>query len=285
LGENKINSDATMTKGKVILVGAGCGDPELITVKAANWLRKADVVLTDRLVSKAILNEYVRPGAAIVYVGKQHNNAASVPQLAINQLMLQYALQGKLVVRLKGGDIAFFSNVLDELQTLVDNQVPYEIVPGITAASGASAYAGIPLTARGYATAVRFLTYYKPEVVEATYWKELATTDDTLVFYMSSETLADVVAHLIKENIGSDKWLAVVEQATTPLQQVHITNLYNYADTFAGKVFASPTLIIIGKVVSLHYQFSWLQNNKGTGEYFMPISQHTNLLNSIEHAG
>src|SRR4051812_42584827 len=141
------------TKGKVILAGAGSGDPELITLKALRYLRQADVVLTDRLVSRQILDEYVNQKAEIIYVGKQCRRGASTPQASINELIVLYASEGKLVVRLKGGDVSIFSNILDELETLVTHQIPYEIVPGVTAALGAASYAGIPLTARGYSTA------------------------------------------------------------------------------------------------------------------------------------
>lgn len=258
--------------GKVILAGAGCGDPELITVKAVKYLQQADVILTDRLVSEEIIKAHANPAAEIVYVGKQNNAAASVPQQTINELLAQYALQGKLVVRLKGGDIAFFSNVLDELETLVQHNIPYEIIPGITAASGASAYAGIPLTARGFTTSVRFLTYYKTDIVSDAYWKELAATNDTLVFYMSSETLETVVTNLVHNNIDEEKLLAVIEQATTPLQKVTTSSLYAYNENIKGKEFASPTLVIIGKVVALHQQFAWLKNNEAVNElYFKPI--------------
>ena len=146
------------TVGKVIIAGAGCGDPELVTVKAARWLQKAEVVLTDRLVSNEIIQQYVSDTAEVIYVGKQCRRGFSTPQETINEMMKEYALQGKLVVRLKGGDVSLFSNILDELQVLADNKIPYEIIPGITAATGAAAYAGIPLTARGHATAVRLLT-------------------------------------------------------------------------------------------------------------------------------
>jgi len=257
--------------GKVILAAAGCGDPELITVKAVRWLQQADIVLTDRLVSENILKEYVQPGVEIIYVGKQNNKVASVLQEDINQLLLKYALQGKLVVRLKGGDIAFFSNVLDELQMLTDNNIPFEIIPGVTAASGAAAYAGIPLTAREYATSVRFLTCYKTDILTNEYWAELAATADTMVFYMSSETLDTIVENLTAHKIDAAKLLAVVEQATTPQQNVSICNLYEYETTLKGKTFASPTLGIIGKVVSLHNKFAWQQNIDTNELYFKPV--------------
>ena len=257
--------------GKVILAAAGCGDPELITVKATRYLQKADVVLADRLVSEVILKTYVPVTAEIIYVGKQNNEAASMPQAHINQLLVEYARQGKLVVRLKGGDVSIFSNVLDELQTLADNNIPYEIIPGITAAAGAAAYAGIPLTARGYADSVRFITCHRSVIVADGYWKELASTDDTLVFYMSSDTIGSIVENLVKYKISGEKLLAIVQQATTPMQNVRVVDLYAYASILNGQTFASPTLLIIGKVVALHEKFAWLQNAAAAGDYFKPI--------------
>ncbi len=259
--------------GKVIFAGAGPGDPELITMKAVRYLQLADVVLTDRLVSEDILKWYVSKNAEIIHVGKQCRRGVSTPQQIINELIADYALQGKLVVRLKGGDVSIFSNIMDELETVVANKIPFEIVPGVTAALGASAYAGIPLTARDHATAVRFLTYYKSDVLSEEYWTELAGTSDTLVFYMSSETLDTVVEKLTKYNIDSAKLLAVVEQATTPIQQVHICNLYNYTSTLKGRSFISPSLVIIGKVVALHQQFAWVKNDNSTHSYFKPVQQ------------
>ena len=265
--------------GKVILAGAGCGDPELITVKAARYLQQADVVLTDRLVSDDILKTYVRNETEVIYVGKQCRRGFSTPQESINDMIKEYALQGKLVVRLKGGDVSLFSNILDELQVVAANNIPYEIIPGITAATGAAAYAGIPLTARGYSTAVRFLTLYKSDVMGEAYWKDLAATDDTLVFYMSSETLDEVVHKLSINNISPDKLLAVVEQATTPLQHVHISSFDNYNENMRGQRFVSPSIVIIGKVVALHEQFGWLPNSNSKEYYFKPMGS---LLNTTK---
>lgn len=271
--------------GKVILVGAGCGDPELITVKAVRWLQEAEVVLTDRLVSKEILRDYVSKDAEVIYVGKQCRRGFSTPQKSINELIVQFANEGKLVVRLKGGDVSIFSNILDELETVVENNISYEIVPGVSAAMGAAAYAGIPLTARGYSTAVRLLTFYKNDVVSDSYWKELANTDDTLVFYMSSETLDGVVENLLKHRIADDKLLAVIEQATTPVQRVHTTRLKEYERHLKGKVFASPTLVMIGKVVALQERFGWVENSNVSGEYFKPDEdlQYEQLINGSIH--
>ena len=262
----------TSHKGKVIIAGAGPGDPDLITMKAVFYLQKADIVLTDRLVSEEILKRYVNINAEIIHVGKQCRRAKSARQKNINELLVEYALQGKLVVRLKGGDVSLFSNILDELQILTSNNIPYEIVPGVTAGAGAAAYAGIPLTARGYSTGVRFLTYYQSTKLTDEYWKELAQTDDTLLFYMSSETLDDLVGKLIENKISPDKLLAVAEQATTPLQQIYISNIYQYQTTLQGKSFLSPSLVIIGRVVALHEQFNWFNSNNTGENYFAPLT-------------
>jgi uroporphyrin-III C-methyltransferase/precorrin-2 dehydrogenase/sirohydrochlorin ferrochelatase/uroporphyrin-III C-methyltransferase len=267
----------TPKTGKVILAGAGPGDPELLTMKAARFLQNADVVLVDRLVSKEILTNYISPKAEIIYVGKQCRRGVSTPQKTINELMIENALLGKLVVRLKGGDVSIFSNILDELESLVANNIEYEIIPGVTAALGAAAFAGIPLTARGYATSVRFLTYYKSDVVTDEYWKELANTEDTLVFYMSSETLSNVVEKLTAHHIHEDKLMAIIEQATTPFQNVQVMNLYDFKRKISAPNFISPTLIIIGRVVSLHENFKWLGNSSSKEFYFKPMSLIPNL--------
>jgi uroporphyrin-III C-methyltransferase len=229
------------------------------------------VVLTDRLVSEVIINEYVNPEAEVLYVGKQCRRGASTPQSSINELMVDYAKQGKLVIRLKGGDVSIFSNILDELQTLVQHQIPYEIIPGITAALGAAAYAGMPLTARNYSTAVRFLTCYNTGVITEEYWKELAATNDTLVFYMSAETSFHVAEKLTEFGIHPEKQIAVVEQATTPLQEIHTCSLYEFNKKYGNTQFKSPSLVIIGKIVALHEQFKWLGNRSGNEEYFKPV--------------
>ena len=259
--------------GKVILAGSGCGDPELITVKAARYLSEADLVITDRLVSKVILDTYVSSDTPIIYVGKQCKQKGSMKQENINELLVEYARDKKLIVRLKGGDTAFFSNILDELQTLTAAGIRYEIIPGITAASGASAYAGIPLTARGYATSVRFLTSYNDTVLEDVYWKELANTTDTLVFYMSSNTIDLLVEKLKYFEISNDKKIAVISQATTPNQKIYIGSFDDYEAELKGETYLSPSLVIVGKVVGLHESFNWF-NNKNTDEYyFKPVEE------------
>ncbi|MBC7587288.1 MAG: uroporphyrinogen-III C-methyltransferase, partial [Chitinophagaceae bacterium] len=157
-----------MKNGKVILAGAGPGDAELITVKLQRRLAEADIILTDRLVNPEIIELFANTYAEVIMTGKQGYNQTSHSQNEINEIMVEHALKGKTVLRLKGGDVAFFSNILDELIALEENNIEFEIIPGITAASGASASTGIPLTARGYSKSVQFLTYnpnssYAPE--------------------------------------------------------------------------------------------------------------------------
>lgn len=270
-----------MHTGKVVIAGAGPGDPELLTLKTARYLHMAEVVLTDRLVSEKILQRYVNPVGEIIFVGKEGGENKSVSQKTINKLLVQYAQEGKFVVRLKGGDISLFSNILEELETLRANNIPYELVPGITAGLGAAAYAGIPLTARDNARAVRFLTYQKTDILSEAHWQDLADTDDTLVFYMSGETLNDLIQHLSRHGISGKKSVAVIEQATTPYQRVFTRKFEDLKTSTLRRGFISPTLLIIGNVVNLHQSFRWLPNSKITKKYFraagenQPVQQYS----------
>ena len=256
-----------MGKGKVILAGAGPGDPELITVKALRYLQQADVVITDRLVSDELL-AHRRPDALLVQAGKQCGKIASVSQADINEMIVTYAQEDRLVLRLKGGDVAFFSNVLDELRTLVKHGIPFEIVPGVTAASGASAYAGIPLTAREHATSVRLFTFHKADAIHDLAWKELAATDDTLVFYMTTAAIERLTKNLLEHAISDDKRVAIIEQATTPQQRVRTYTVRELASCYQHEQYTTPALIIVGKVVQLHEAFQWYTNTDSGEQYF-----------------
>jgi uroporphyrin-III C-methyltransferase len=264
--------------GKVVIIGAGPGDPDLITIKAVKYLQSANVVLVDRLVSEEILNQYVSSSAIIISVGKECSKKVSTPQQAINDLIVHYAANHALVIRLKGGDVAFFSNVLDELQVLKENKIPFEIIPGITAASAASAYTGIPLTARNYASAVRFLTLHNANELSNNQFKELAATSDTLVWYMSSANLNQLVESLIAKGIDHSKWIAVIEQASTPLQRVFSAPILQFSEKFGHLSFLSPSLVIVGKVAELSTAFSWFKSsNSKNALYFPALSQTYNL--------
>ncbi len=260
--------------GKVILAAAGPGDADLVTVKTARYLQDADVVLTDRLVNKEIISRYCRKNIQVIEVGKQAGKEGSMPQVTINNLMAEFAEKGNLVVRLKGGDVSVFSNVLDELETLTNKGIAYEIVPGVTAALGAAAYAGIPLTARGYASGVRLLTFNNPALVTEGEWIAWATTTDTLVFYMSAQTLSALAEKLFQAGMPEDKPLAIIEQATTPVQQVKISTIAHHLDDKKNTDYVSPTLVIIGEVVKLHPRFKWFDSGIGQAEFFAPVEEN-----------
>jgi uroporphyrin-III C-methyltransferase len=248
--------------GRVILAGAGPGDVELITVKLQTRLAEADVILVDRLVNPEIIDRYAKKDVLTLMTGKQGYHDGSVAQEDINALIVGHAKNGKNVLRLKGGDVAFFSNVLDELTALQENNIPFEIIPGITAASGASAYAGIPLTARGYAKAVQFITFNPCSCYSSGKWRAWAATSDTLVFYMGTRNLLDMTELMLRFSKRQSTPLAVIEQATTPYQRIHVTTLKDCVIDFADKKFTSPSLVIVGEVVTLHKEFSWFKAEK-----------------------
>lgn len=257
-----------LSKGKVILAGAGPGDPELITLKALKYIKTADVILTDRLVSPELIEQYASPEATIVYVGKQCSRGIHTPQKDINELLVEFALQGKLVLRLKGGDSGLFSNILDELEILNQNKIPYEIIPGISAAFGAAAFSGIPLTARNHSKGLRLLTLCDLKSIQPNQWNDWATTEDTLVFYMSGQRLQTLVDHLIKNNINPQKGLAVIQQATTPNQKTKVFSFQDIQQNNLPTFDYVPTLIIVGHVVNLHQKFAWLQETTTSNSYF-----------------
>lgn len=257
--------------GKVVLAGAGPGDAELITLKLQKRLAEADVIITDRLVNPEIISVHAGKDVLVLIAGKQGYNDNSFSQEEVTNLIIEQAQQGKKVLRLKGGDVAIFSNVLDELQALVEKNIPFEIIPGITAASGASAYAGIPLTARGYAQVVQFLTYNPNSYYSPDDWKRLANSNDTLVFYMAGKNLCELSIHLLQYNKDNNTSLAVIEQATTSYQKVHLSTLQNCCTDFEKKDITSPSLVIIGNVVKLHEQYNWYKTLAEKGSLFQEL--------------
>ena len=242
-------------KGEVYLVGAGPGDPELLTLKALRLMQQADVIIYDRLVSPAIL-ELCRRDAAKIYVGKARSNH-SVPQEGINALLVEYAAQGKRVCRLKGGDPFIFGRGGEEIQELFAAGVTFQVVPGITAASGCSAYAGIPLTHRDYAQSVRFLTGHLKEGSPELPWNELVYENQTLVLYMGLVGLEKICAQLIAHGQRPNMPVALISKGTTPEQKVVVGTLADIASKVSEHQIQAPTLTIIGEVVSLRDQLQW----------------------------
>ncbi len=242
-------------KGEVYLVGAGPGDPELLTLKALRLMQQADVVIYDRLVSAPIM-ELCRRDAEKIYVGKARSNHA-VPQDGINALLVKYASEGKRVCRLKGGDPFIFGRGGEEIEELFAAGITFQVVPGITAASGCSAYAGIPLTHRDYAQSVRFLTGHLKEGSPELPWSELVYENQTLVLYMGLVGLEKICAELIAHGQRADMPVALVSKGTTPEQKVVVGTLADIASKVSEHQIQAPTLTIIGEVVRLREQLQW----------------------------
>ncbi|WP_318376865.1 siroheme synthase CysG [Enterobacter sp.] len=243
-------------RGEVVLVGAGPGDAGLLTLKGLQQIQQADVVVYDRLVSDDIMN-LVRRDADRIFVGKRAGYHC-VPQEEINQILLRAAQSGKRVVRLKGGDPFIFGRGGEELETLCHAGIPFSVVPGITAASGCSAYSGIPLTHRDYAQSVRLITGHLKTGGELD-WANLAAEKQTLVFYMGLNQAATIQAQLIAHGMERDMAVALVENGTSVKQRV-VSGSLNELGELATQV-ASPALIIVGRVVALRDKLNWFSNH------------------------
>ena len=244
-------------QGEVYLVGAGPGDPELLTLKALRLMHKADIVLYDRLVSEAILLK-LRPDADKVFVGKARSEHA-VPQEDLNSMLVRLAKEGKKVLRLKGGDPFIFGRGGEEIETLAEAGVAFQVVPGITAASGCATYAGIPLTHRDYSQSVRFLTGHIRDGGVPLNWSLLAQEQQTLAFYMGLSGLAIICEELLAHGMEKDMPVAVIQQGTTRDQKVSVGTLQTIVERACDDDIQPPTLIIIGRVVALRDRLNWFE--------------------------
>lgn len=262
--------EQTTEQGRVTLVGAGPGDPELITIKGMRAIQEADVVLYDKLANPALL-DYARRDAELIYVGKQgpkpgegpdRPNNRSTQQGAINELLLQHALAGRQVVRLKGGDPFIYGRAAEEIDTLAEAGIAVQVIPGITAALGAASYAGVPLTHRDHAQSVRFVTGHRVENTINLDWPEMGRGDQTLVIYMGLVGLREICQRLIEHGADPDRPVALVENATLPEQRIFLGRLRNAADLAETHRVVGPTVTIIGDAAAMARQDlltdSWL---------------------------
>jgi len=253
--EKHLASSLEMNLGEVYLVGAGPGDPDLLTFKALRLMQQADVVLYDRLVSKGVM-ELVRRDAELIYVGKK-GGSESTRQIDINERLVELAKSGKRVCRLKGGDPFIFGRGGEEIETLSDNGIPFQVVPGITAASGCASYAGIPLTHRNYSQSCRFVTAHLKDGSSNLPWNEFVVEQQTIVFYMALTSVNHICQQLIVHGMREDMSVALVERGTTPEQKVYTTSLSKLPDLINNQEIHAPTLMIVGEVVSLREKLGW----------------------------
>ena len=241
--------------GQVYLVGTGPGDPELLTVRAYRLIQAADVALYDNLVGAQVM-DLLPASAERVYVGKRRNRH-TLPQEEINKLLVHYARQGRNVLRLKGGDPFMFGRGGEEIETLMQEGIPFQVVPGITAALGAAAYAGIPLTHRDHSQACIFVTGHLKDGSADLDWATLTRPRQTVVIYMGLLGLPELCAELIAHGLPASTPAAVVEQATRPTQRVVVAILGELPAAVERAELAGPTLIIVGHVVSLRQRLNW----------------------------
>ncbi len=242
--------------GEVYLVGAGPGDPDLLTFKALRLIQQADVVLYDRLVSKGVM-ELVRRDSELIYVGKKGGSQESTRQIDINDQLVELAKSGKRVCRLKGGDPFIFGRGGEEIESLSEHGIPFQVVPGITAASGCSSYAGIPLTHRDYSQSCRFVTAHLKNGTTNLPWDEFVIDQQTIVFYMALSGANYICQKLMEHGMDKDMPIAIIEKGTMPEQKVYISSLTKLPDLLATEDIHAPTLMIVGEVVKLNEKLNW----------------------------
>jgi len=253
--EKHLASSKEIDLGEVYLVGAGPGDPDLLTFKALRLMQQADVVLYDRLVSKGVM-DLVRRDAELIYVGKK-GGSESTRQIDINERLVELAKSGKRVCRLKGGDPFIFGRGGEEIETLSDNGIPFQVVPGITAASGCASYAGIPLTHRDFSQSCRFVTAHLKDGTSNLPWGEFVVEQQTVVFYMALTSANHICQQLMANGMSEDMPVALIERGTTPEQKVYTTSLSKLPDLINNQEIHAPSLLIVGKVVGLREKLGW----------------------------
>ena len=254
--EVQLENSVEIDLGEVYLVGAGPGDPDLLTFKALRLIQQADVVLYDRLVSKGVM-ELVRRDSELIYVGKKGGSDESTRQEDINEQLVKLAKSGKRVCRLKGGDPFIFGRGGEEIESLSEHGIPFQVVPGITAASGCSSYAGIPLTHRDYSQSCRFVTAHLKNGTTNLPWEEFVIDQQTIVFYMALSGANYICQKLMEHGMDKNMPIAIIEKGTMPEQKVYISSLTKLPDLLAKENIHAPTLMIVGEVVKLNEKLNW----------------------------
>lgn len=275
--------------GKVYLVGAGPGDPGLITLRGKYLLERAEVVVYDYLANRRLLR-YVSPDAEMVYVGKRGGVEHSHTQDEINAMLVEFAGRGKTVVRLKGGDPFIFGRGGEELEVLAAHGIPFEVVPGVTSATAAATYAGIPITHRGYTASVAFITGHEDPNKSTSNidWSKIATGIGTIVVYMGIKNLPHIVKNLIDHGRSADTPVAVVRWASTPEQQSVVGTLATIVDDVRESGIKPPALIVIGEVVKLRESIDWFEKRPLFGRRIIVTrtrEQASELVAGLEEAG
>ena len=253
-------TDITVKSGKVYLVGAGPGDPGLITVKGRDLLARAEVLVYDHLASKKLL-KYVPAGAELIYAGKKGNIHHALSQEEINQVLVAKAREGRLVIRLKGGDPFIFGRGGEEIQELVAAGIGFEVVPGVTSATAAATYAGIPITHRDFTSSVAFITGHEDPTREESRiaWDKIATGIGTLVFYMGIKNLAHIAESLVKNGRAPETPVAVIRWASTPEQRSVVGTLATIVERVKAAKITPPALVVVGEVVNLRDTINWFE--------------------------
>ena len=275
--------------GKVYLVGAGPGDPGLITVRGRYLLERAEVVVYDYLASSKLL-KFVPTNAELVYAGKRGGIKHTHTQEEINQMLVDHALNGKIVVRLKGGDPFIFGRGGEEIEKLSKNNIPFEVVPGVTSATAAATYAGIPITHRGYTASVAFLTGHEDPTKPTSNidWKKIATGIGTIVVYMGIKNLPTIIRNLVENGRDPKTPVAVVRWASTPEQRSVVGTLENIVEIVREADIKPPALIVVGEVVNLRSTIDWFEKRPLFGKRIIVTrtrDQASELVASLEEAG
>ena len=252
-----METNNTLEAGKVWLIGAGPGNPDLLTVKAARLIARADVLVFDHLVGDGIM-DLARPDARRIYAGKEASKH-TLPQDAINKLLVDLAREGLAVVRLKGGDPFIFGRGGEELEILAASGIPFEVVPGVTAASGCAAYSGFPLTHRDHAQAVTFVTGHLKDHTVNLDWPALARPNQTVVFYMGIGAAEEICRQMISHGLPPQTPAAVVRNGTLPTQQSLLATLETLPQRIEQAGITPPALIVVGSVVNLHARLNWFE--------------------------